>query len=254
VVVEKLDLAWWQVVSTRLEQGEALVTAHLITPNQLTARWVWRNQDLCYASPAPRTVSLPADVPTLAQIALQQRQTQVIETQGLRFLLDVHLPKPHLIVIGGAHVAISLQHLAQALGFRMTLIDPRRTFATQERFPLVEQIVHHYPSKAFEEIPLTPDTYLVVLTHDSKIDDPTLAIALDSPVRYIGVMSSRKTHTKRLARLREKGFTEAQLSRIHAPIGLNIPTQTPEEIALSIMAEIIASKNSSHDHRISPLS
>jgi len=152
-------------------------------------------------------------------------------------------PHPRLIIIGGAHVAMALKQYAMMLGFRVHLIDPRKAFATAERFPDVEKISHDYPDKALHTIALDHNTYVAVLTHDPKIDDPALQMVLPSQAAYIGVLSSRRTHQKRLERLAALGVDETLFSRIHTPIGIEINAQSPEEIALSIMAEIIAVKN-----------
>jgi xanthine dehydrogenase accessory factor len=129
------------------------------------------------------------------------------------------------------------------LGFRVVLIDPRKAFATRERFPDVEVISHQYPDKALAEIGITSESYVAILTHDPKIDDPALKAALPSSARYIGVLSSKRTHQKRIERLTEAGVDAQLFERIHTPIGLEIGAKTPEEIALCIMAEIVAVRN-----------
>jgi xanthine dehydrogenase accessory factor len=158
-------------------------------------------------------------------------------------MVDVHRPRPHLIIIGGVHIAMPLQGFARQVGFRVSIVDPRRAFATAERFPEVSAILHQYPDKALPELGLDEDTYLAVLTHDPKIDDPALITALPSSAPYIGVLSSSRTHEKRSARLAEKGITAELLSRVNTPIGIDIGAKTPEEIALCILAEIVAVRN-----------
>jgi xanthine dehydrogenase accessory factor len=125
----------------------------------------------------------------------------------------------------------------------VVLIDPRKAFATPERFPNVELISHRYPDKILPELGLTSETYLAILTHDPKIDDPALRVALRSPVPYIGILSSKRTHEKRIERLTAAGLDEQLLARIRTPIGLDIGAKTPEEVALCIMAEIVAVRN-----------
>jgi xanthine dehydrogenase accessory factor len=136
-----------------------------------------------------------------------------------------------------------LQVYARQLGFRVSIIDPRAAFASKERFPDVATILHSYPDKALTQLGLDGDTYLAVLTHDPKIDDPALITALATDVPYIGVLSSQRTHNRRTERLMQAGITEEQLKRIRTPIGIDIGAKTPEEIALCIMAEIIAVRN-----------
>jgi xanthine dehydrogenase accessory factor len=154
--------------------------------------------------------------------------------------IDVYQPRPRLVIVGGAHAAVALAQMASLLGFRVMLVDPRRAFATAERFPTAERITYEYPDKALPKIGLTSQTYIAVLTHDPKIDDPALKTALPSAAPYIGILSSKRTHEQRIERLTAAGLDRALLDRIRTPIGLKIGAQTPEEIALCVMAEIIA--------------
>src|SRR5262249_39087912 len=153
--------------------------------------------------------------------------------------IDVLLPPPTLIMIGGVHIAIALASLSKTLGYRTIVVDPRHAFGTSERFPHVDQLLTSWPEEALPQIKFNENVAVAILTHDPKIDDPALQIALKQPTFYIGALGSLKTHAKRLQRLREAGFTEQELERIHAPIGLKIGSQTPEEIALAILAEIV---------------
>jgi len=121
------------------------------------------------------------------------------------------------------------------------VVDPRRAFGSEGRFPHVDKLIQVWPKKAFANINLTPETAVALLTHDPKIDDPALEAILNSPVFYIGALGSKKTHAKRITRLQQKGFSDVQIDIIHGPIGLNIDAKTPEEIALAIMAEIVKS-------------
>jgi xanthine dehydrogenase accessory factor len=123
------------------------------------------------------------------------------------------------------------------------VIDPRDVFATEERFPEVDNIFHSYPDKALPQLGLDRNTYVAVLTHDPKIDDKALTTALPSDAPYIGVLSSKRTHELRKQRLLEAGITQEQIDRIHTPIGIDINAQSPEEIALCILAEIVAVRN-----------
>ncbi len=160
--------------------------------------------------------------------------------EPVEIFFDVHRPAPRLIIVGGVHIAIDLIHFAKPLGFRTYLVDPRTAFATPDRFPHADEIVHRWPDEALSEIGLTADTSVVVVTHDPKLDDPALMAALPSPAFYVGALGSPKTHARRVERLLAEGVAEAYIDRLHAPIGLNIGGRTPAEIALSIMAEIVA--------------
>ena len=161
----------------------------------------------------------------------------------LDVFFDVVLPLPSLICIGAAHIAIPLADMAATLGFRVTVIDPRSAFATPARFPRIDALINDWPARALAGITLTPTTAFVALSHDPKIDDPALELALNSPAFYVGALGSASTHAKRIERLRAGGFGEADLARLHAPIGLDLAAQAPEEIALSILAEIVAVRN-----------
>ena len=166
------------------------------------------------------------------------------DSQGeVEIFFDVHQPAPRLVIVGGVHIAIDLVHFAKPLGFCTYLVDPRSAFATPERFPHVDHLLHQWPDQALPEIGLTSETNVVVVTHDPKLDDPALMTALPSPARYVGALGSPKTQAKRIERLLAGGLSQEHLDRLHAPIGLNIGGHTPAEIALSIMAEIVALRN-----------
>jgi xanthine dehydrogenase accessory factor len=163
--------------------------------------------------------------------------------EGTRVFLEAHLPPPHLVVVGAVHTAIPLVSIAKIMGFETTVIDARGVFATDERFPHTDDLVEAWPDEGLAEINLHPGVAAVILAHDEKFEDPAMEVLLKSEVGYIGAVGSRKTSGERLERLRARGFTEDQLARIHGPIGLNLGGRSPEEIAISIMAEIVAVRN-----------
>lgn len=240
VFVESLNVEWWRVASQLLDEERAFTTITIIDGEQAGAKALFTfDGTMQYHSD---TLS-EKQQSEFAQIARQTQTTQTIETQDTTVLVDVVASRPHLIIIGGVHVAIPLTQIAHTLGFRVSIIDPRRVFATEERFPDVNAIMHSYPDRSLPELGLDKNTYLAVLTHDPKIDDKALITALPSDAPYIGVLSSRKTHQKRIERLKAAGLSDELIERIYTPIGLNIATRTPEEIALSIMAQIIAVRN-----------
>jgi xanthine dehydrogenase accessory factor len=160
--------------------------------------------------------------------------------QQLDVFADVTPALPLLIMIGGVHIAVALGELGRVLGYRTVVIDPRKSFGSEARFPMVDQLLTDWPDVALKSLPLTPSTSVAVLTHDPKIDDRALLVALPSRAGYVGALGSRKTQAKRRTRLSEAGLSETELSRLRGPIGLSIGAQTPEEIALSIMAEVVA--------------
>ena len=133
--------------------------------------------------------------------------------------------------------------MATQVGFRVSIVDPRAAFASKERFPNAANILHSYPDKALPQLGLDRSTYLAVLTHDPKIDDPALITALPANIPYVGVLSSGRTHRQRVARLKEAGLSDELIAQIRTPIGIDIGASTPEEIAVCILAEIIAVRN-----------
>ena len=151
----------------------------------------------------------------------------------------VFRPTPRLIVVGAVHIAQKLVPLARLAEFAVDVVDPRTAFASPERFPDVG-LSHDWPDKAVAALKPDSATALVSLTHDPKLDDPALIVALRSPAFYIGALGSRKNHAKRLERLKGEGFDDAALARLHGPVGLPIGALSPGEIAVSIMAEIVA--------------
>lgn len=165
-----------------------------------------------------------------------------VELEGERVFLEAFLPPPQLIVIGAVHIAIPLVAIGVTLGFRTTVIDARGQFATDERFPHADRLIEAWPDEALARLSLHPGVAAVCLAHDPKFEDPALESLLRSEVGYIGAIGSRATSAERRARLSAAGFSDAELDRIHGPIGLDIGATTPEEIALSIMAEIVATR------------
>jgi len=160
--------------------------------------------------------------------------------QHFEVFIEGYAPSSDLLIIGASHIAIALTTFAKQLYYQVTIIDPRAAFAAHDRFSHADEILVAWPDVVFRQRELTPATAIVILTHDPKIDDPALQVALTHPVGYIGVLGGRKTNIQRYERLKRAGMTDAQLQRIHAPVGLAIGATTPEEIALAIMAEIIA--------------
>jgi xanthine dehydrogenase accessory factor len=153
---------------------------------------------------------------------------------------DVFSPSPELVAVGAGHVAVPLVELARVVGFRTVVVDPRSVFSTRERFPRADEVITGWPQEALPEVGIHAGSHLAILSHDPKIDLPALEIALRSPARYIGVLGSTRTHAKRLAALRERGFEPQDLERVHAPIGLDLGGRKAEEIALAILAEMVA--------------
>jgi xanthine dehydrogenase accessory factor len=170
---------------------------------------------------------------------LRQGRSGLVEADGRRLFLTVQVPPVRAIVVGAVHISQALAPMARGLDLDVTIVDPRTAFATPERFPDVP-VLAEWPDAALPRLGLDRYTALVALTHDPKIDDPALAAALRAECFYIGALGSRKTHASRVERLTAAGFAEAQIGRIHAPVGLDIGAVSPAEIAVSILAELIA--------------
>jgi xanthine dehydrogenase accessory factor len=182
----------------------------------------------------------------LAQEILDGGESQRLKlNDDVEVFAEVILPPPTLVAVGGVHITIALMALAKTLGYRTVVIDPRTAFGNEERFPNVDQLIQLWPDEAFRQLPITRSTAIAMLTHDPKLDDPALKIALPSSAFYVGALGSKTTQVKRRHRLLADGLTEGQLNRLHGPIGLEIGAETPEEIAMSIMAEIVSARNNS---------
>jgi len=156
--------------------------------------------------------------------------------------IETLAPSPSLIIWGADEVAVSLAEMARRLGYRVTVCDPRPAFAVPERFPAAERVVVGWPGDVADQVPIDARTYVVSLTHDTRVEGPLLPLLLGSPARYIGAMGSRRTHAKRVERLAAEGWEPEALDRIHGPVGLDIGAERPAEVAVSIMAEMIQAR------------
>ena len=172
-----------------------------------------------------------------AREALRTDRSAVVADGGARYFIHVFSPPRRMAVVGAVHIAQVLVPMAALAGFDVTVIDPRRAFATDARFPMVT-LSTEWPDEALGALRPDRRTAIVTLTHDPKLDDPALEVALRSDAFYIGALGSTRTHGQRLARLKELGFGDDQLARIHGPIGLRLGGRSPAEIAISIMAQI----------------
>jgi len=243
IFVKPLDTEFFNAVRSALaaERPAAVLTV-VRGPDELLGREILLKED------GYITGALSADLDTpalnLAREALANGVSRrAMLNEDVEVFVEVSLPPPTLIAVGGVHITVALMALAKTLGYRTVVVDPRSAFGNEVRFPNVDQLIQAWPQEAFQQIPLTRGTAVAMLTHDPKLDDPALKIALPSPAFYVGALGSKNTQSKRRQRLLEDGLTEAQLNRLHGPIGLEIGAGTPEEIAMSIMAEIVAARN-----------
>jgi xanthine dehydrogenase accessory factor len=222
----------------RLQLLEELVTASQTgVPTALVTHLGTGAQALVSkAGGAKGELTLDSEVRTRVLQALDDDQSSVLDDT---LFVEVWNPKPRLLVVGAVHAAQELVPLARAAGYDVVVIDPRTAFSTSARFPDTT-LRQDWPDEAVPALAPDRRTAILTLTHDPKIDDPALVAALRSEAFYIGALGSRRTHAKRIERLKEAGFDDAAINRIRGPVGLAIGARTPVEIAISIMAEITA--------------
>ncbi len=194
-----------------------------------------------YLLPDPASA---AELNAAAEAALREDKSRTIQAGGSAWFLQAHNPPLRLIVVGAVHIAQALVPFASGIGFAVTVVDPRRSFASDERFPDVT-IRTDWPDEALDALRPDARTAVVTLTHDPKLDDPALDRALRSEAFYIGSLGSRRTHAARLKRLRDLGHDDAAMARIRGPVGLDLEAVTAPEIALSIVAELVAVRRGS---------
>jgi xanthine dehydrogenase accessory factor len=242
VFVEPLALDVFQAVRDALAREESAAVATVIAgPEDALGQSLF----VTAAAAGPGALEEPRRTKTAeaARQALSAGRSSRAKVDDLELFVDVLGPPPTLVVVGGVHIAVALVDLARTLGFRTVVVDPRPAFANRERFPGVTRLEADWPDEALAKIGLGPSTAVAVLTHDPKLDDPALRAALPSAAFYVGALGSPRTQAKRRSRLLEAGLTEAELDRLHAPIGLDLGGRSPEEIALSVMAEIVGARH-----------
>jgi xanthine dehydrogenase accessory factor len=182
-----------------------------------------------------------AEIVDAAHRLLGEQRSAAVEIADSRFLIRAYVPAPRLIVVGAVHIAQALLPMAELAGFQVHLIDPREAFGADNRFPGID-VIRQWPDQACESLSPDSSTAVVTLSHDPKIDEPALQIALASEAFYVGALGSRKTHAARMERLSALGIDAEVLTRIHAPIGLALGGREPAEIAVSILAQIIETR------------
>lgn len=233
----------WTAVREQVRGQRPAVLALGLRPQRIAARPLAIVGESAVGSIDPALDGLIADEATsvLAEGAAKVVTLPFGDEQAEVFI-QAFAPPQHLFIVGATHVATTLSRLASEVGYAVTVVDARSALATPERFPDADDVIAGWPDDALKERTLDSQTSVVVLTHDPKFDLPVLEIALRSDARYIGAMGSRKTHARRVEHLRKQGFSEADIARIHAPVGLDLGGQTPEELALAILGEIVAAR------------
>lgn len=241
VFVEELHPEIYRSVQTIIEHDKFGALATIVSspdPTAVGTKFV-TNQKEAISGDAPKEA-----IDSAIKVMKSGKSQLTRLADGSELFVEVYLPAPQLIMVGGVHIAVALSQMAQILGYKTIVIDPRRGFGSDERFPQVDTLIQKWPKLAFGEVTINENTAVALLTHDPKIDDPALHEVLDSQAFYVGALGSRKTHAKRVARLLEAGYAQEQIDQIYGPIGLSINAQTPEEIAVSVMAEIVKARRS----------
>jgi xanthine dehydrogenase accessory factor len=197
------------------------------------------DQGLIYLDDATGVLADRPEVIAAARDAMRDDKSKMVSLPTGDVFFHVYNPPLRMVLVGAVHIAQPLSRLASVAGYDVTVVDPRQSFATEERFPGIT-IVDEWPDDGLNSLDLDRRTAVVTLTHDPKLDDPALGVAIRSPAFYIGSLGSRKTHAGRVERLTEEGFSAAEISRIHGPVGLDVGAVSPAEIAVSILAQVTA--------------
>jgi xanthine dehydrogenase accessory factor len=217
--------------------GRALAERDAGRPAAMATDLATGAQSLCTPESCEGDLALSPAALAVVWQALRDDRSGTVDAAGTRLFVQIFNPPLRLLLVGAVHISQALAPIAALAGYRVTVIDPRRSFASEARFPGVE-LVAEWPDEAMATLAIDSRTAVVTLTHDPKLDDPALQAAVRSPAFYIGALGSRKTHAGRLKRLAAAGFTPAETARIHGPVGLAIGALSPAEIAISILAEI----------------
>jgi xanthine dehydrogenase accessory factor len=179
------------------------------------------------------------DVLADSELLMANEQSRTLEYGDHRIFISTIAPRPVLVVFGAGHVSQPLAEYARSLGFRVIVVDSRKTWATHERFPDVDELIVGWPDVFFADHELDARTYVALMNHDSRFEDPVFPKVHHAPIKYLGAMGSRRTHRSRVERLSAAGWTDDEIGRIHSPIGLDIGAETPEEMAIAVIAEMI---------------
>jgi xanthine dehydrogenase accessory factor len=240
VFVAPLDRTAFEALKGVLTENRAAASATVVSGPRGT---LGRSLLLSAGGPPEGPAGDGDPLAAAAREALAHGQCRRVAAGELDLFVDVLLPPPTLVVVGAVHIALALVSIARSLGYRTVVVDPRTAFGNRERFPDVDELLDEWPDEALRRLKLHAGTAVAVLTHDPKIDDPALEAALPSQAFYVGALGSKTTQEKRRKRLMAAGLTESQVGRLHAPIGLDLGGRRPEEIALAVMAEIVAARN-----------
>lgn len=244
VFVEGYDVHVHEAVRALLAEDALGAIATVVSgrPETLGRKLVLRPDA---AQPAPAGDALDETLLGVARDTLAEGRSRRVDVPatGVEIFVELVQPRPRLVIVGGVHIAVALSALARTLGYVTMVVDPRPAFGSEQRFPHADRVWNAWPDDALREIGLTSRTAVALLTHDPKLDDPALRVALRSPAFYVGALGGKATQAQRRQRLLDAGFGEGELARLRAPIGLDLGGRSPEEIALAVMGQIVAVRN-----------
>lgn len=242
VFCEKLDPELYAAIRRELEGERLAALATVIAGPFLGCHLLLRERgEAAGGLGSPALDALAARLFAEQQASFEARR-EALEESGERHevFLEMLPPRPELIVVGAVHVAIPLVAIANLLGFRTVVVDPRTAFATRDRFRHADELLHEWPDEALRHLGIHRNSFVALLSHDPKLDVPAARVALEGKARYVGALGSKKTHLKRCQKLREAGVSEEQIARLHNPIGLDLGGRKAQEIAVAVIAEIVA--------------
>lgn len=225
-----------EAISRILEAEEFGSVATMVEGPAIGSKAVIDSSGAAVAGSLPEDIA--ADVSEDAVSLMRNEQHRTLDYGEHSVFIETLAPPPDLLLFGAVHIGQAVCSFGSQMGYRVTVVDSRPAFATQERFPEAHRVIVGWPDDIMDQLDFDRRTWVVVLSHDPRHETPPLAAALKSDTRYIGAMGSRRTHRQRVGRLEDLGFTEEDIARIHSPIGLDIGAETPQEIAVSILAEM----------------
>lgn len=236
------NAASYQQLRDALNQGIPAATATIVCGEPLGAKLLVLPKETAGSLGSP---GLDAQVAEDARALLlaeksETRSYAAAAERELDVFIETFPPPPLLLIFGAVHIAQALTTFAKRMGYQVIVVDARAPLATPERFPEADRIIQAWPDEALQQLELPPNTSIAILTHDPKFDEPAILGSVATTARYIGAVGSRKTNAERRERLAAAGLTAEQLDRIHGPVGLDIGAETPEEMAISILGEMIA--------------
>lgn len=229
---------WLQEIAQNISAEQRFAVATLLNSEQAGAKLIIYRDGASKGDLGAAELNEHVTADALELLAGERSETRAYK--DLEVFIESYFPPPRLLVVGGVHTAIPLTHFAKILGFRVTVVDGRGRFATRERFPHVDELIVEWPDDVIPRLPMDASTYVVILTHDPKFDIPTLKALSTTRPRYIGAMGSRETRRQHMDELRAQGVSDEFLKTVYGPVGLDLGGRSPEEMALAIIAQIVA--------------